>query len=56
MPRPGQTSITISSKKYKTIKRLAKEHDDLFDNPTDYVKKALTEYTIRIKTIPKEGK
>ena len=53
MPREGQRSITITKITHKEIERLVKENKDLFNNPTQFVKHAITELMIKVKTMEK---
>lgn len=49
MPGKGQKSITISEKMYKEIERLAKENDEVFDNPTHFVKYAIGDLIFKVR-------
>lgn len=53
MPRKGQRSITISENTYNEIERLVGQNKDLFTNPTQFIKHALTELMIKVKTMEK---
>ena len=53
MPREGQKSITISGRTYQEIERLVRQNKDLFNTPTQFVKHAITELMIKVKTIEK---
>lgn len=53
MPRRGQRSITISEVTYKEIERLVNKNKELFNTPTHFVKHAIIELMIKIKTIEK---
>ncbi len=49
MPGKGQKSITISEKMYREIKRLVKVNDEIFDNPTYFVKYAIGDLIFKVR-------
>jgi hypothetical protein len=49
MPGKGQKSITISEKMYGEIKRLVNENDEIFDNPTYFVKYAIADLILKVR-------